>query len=373
MGLATQQSSQQGVVFQGILGVGFASDESIAATTGGQTYPNFPEVLQSSGIIATQSYSLWLNDLKSNTGSILFGGVDTSKYHGDLSILAIAPDQQSGTLTSFTVVLDNIEVIGNQKSTQYSAKNMAAPVVLDSGTTLTYLPDNIANAILNGVGAINTDEFGPVVPCYIATTPATINFGFGNANGVTIAVPISEFVIPFPPGTDAPRFKANNAPACLWGLLPAGDAPNLLGDTFPARRLRRLRPRQQADRPGRDKLQRDRLQRQAHLGREQHPQRGHHHLRRGRHPDLLRRRGPDQRRRRLLGPQRRRRDRCRLDHRLRPDQHVQSRLAVGRRNGQQRQQVGRRLRDADVRVRVARRADADHSGPVKESEIRLFA
>ena len=42
----------------------------------------------------------------------------------------------------------------------------------DSGTTLTYLPESIATAILAGVGGQNTDEYGPVVPCSVGSTPA---------------------------------------------------------------------------------------------------------------------------------------------------------------------------------------------------------
>ena len=232
MGLATQQASQDDTgPFQGIAGVGFASDEAIAGQSG-QTYPNFPQVLKSSGSIKTQAYSLWLNDVKASTGSILFGGVDTAKYHGDLTVLPVLPDAQSGGLTSFTVALDNFEVIGKGGQSQYSQKNLALPVVLDSGTTLTYLPDQIANDVITGVGAANSQEYGVVVPCSVANSPATINFGFGAANGATIAAPIGQFVLPFPAGTKSPHFRNNNAEACLWGLLPAGGQPNLLGDTF---------------------------------------------------------------------------------------------------------------------------------------------
>lgn len=130
------------------------------------------------------------------------------------------------------MTLDNFSIQGNNNSTQYSQTGLAAPVVLDSGTTLTYLPDNIANAVIAGVGAVNSNEYGVVVPCSVGNTPATLTFGFGSASGPKIVVPISEMVLPFPAGIPPPKFRSTNEIGCQWGLLPAGQNPLLLGDTF---------------------------------------------------------------------------------------------------------------------------------------------
>jgi aspartyl protease len=63
-------------------------------------------------------------------------------------------------------------------------------------------------------------------------SPATLNFGFGNANGPTIVAALSQFVLPFPPDYPTPTFRSNGKPACRWGLQAAGGRPNLFGDTF---------------------------------------------------------------------------------------------------------------------------------------------
>ena len=78
--------------------------------------------------------------LDSNTGSILFGGVDTEKYEGDLSVLPIQIDSHSGDISSFTVALSGISVTNQAGKSQYSKTNLAIPVILDSGTTISYLP-----------------------------------------------------------------------------------------------------------------------------------------------------------------------------------------------------------------------------------------
>jgi len=115
----------------------------------------------------------------------------------------------------------------------YSQSNLRIPVILDSGTTLTYLPDNIANDIAGGVGAFPDSEAGMVVPCSVGTSASTISFGFGSASGPKIRVELSQFVLPFPPQPNGrPVAFRDGTPACQWGILGSGEDPNLFGDTF---------------------------------------------------------------------------------------------------------------------------------------------
>lgn len=165
------------------------------------------------------------------TGSILFGGVDTEKYNGDLTVLPIQPDSQSGAITSFTVVLDAISAVNKAGRSQFSQENLALPVILDSGTTITYLPDSLANAIAQGVGATAQSTYGLVVPCSLQNSGMTLSFTFGGANGAVIQAGIAEFVTSLVFSGPAPTYPGNE-PACGWGIQPAGNAPILFGDTF---------------------------------------------------------------------------------------------------------------------------------------------
>ncbi|KAE9962263.1 hypothetical protein BLS_000583 [Venturia inaequalis] len=235
MGLAKKSTEQDtSSEFQGIVGVGFDVGEAIYSQTAtttqpGITYPNIISQLVNQGLIKTRAYSLWLNDRESNTGSILFGGIDYAKFHGDLDILPLQPDVY-GSISSFTVTLNSFQVIGNQQKVVYTA-NQTIAVILDSGTTLTYLPNSIADAIATGVGAVSNANYGVVVPCNIAKTPATFKFQFGNSNGPVIVAEISQFVLPFPSDIPTPKFRNGNV-ACRWGILPSDGNPNLFGDTF---------------------------------------------------------------------------------------------------------------------------------------------
>lgn len=182
------------------------------------------------GVISTRAYSLWLNDLESPEGEIMFGGIDNAKFEGNLTILPLQASS-NGVVDSFTVTFAGVNITGAGGREVYSAETNA-PVILDSGTTLTYLPDDIANAIAEGVGAITNKAYGVVVPCDLAQTAGRFQFQFGNTNnGPIINAEISQFVIPFPSDVASPKFR-NGQTACRWGIRPSGDNPNLFGDTF---------------------------------------------------------------------------------------------------------------------------------------------
>lgn len=123
-------------------------------------------------------------------------------------------------------------VLNTPKGPKNLASNVALPVILDSGTTDTYLPDALATTILNGVGATQSRSAGNVVPCDLATRNASFDFGFGGNGGPVVTVDVGNFITPilFRDGSQA-TFE-DGTPACTFGLHAAGDNPMLLGDTF---------------------------------------------------------------------------------------------------------------------------------------------
>lgn len=214
----------------GIMGIGFQENES-SAQTAGFTYPTIVDMMVTQGIINSRAYSLWLDDLQSNTGSILFGGVDTNKYHGNLVALPIQIDTRSGSITSFTVAWTGLTLSGSGQNSDLSPSS-AQPAILDSGTTDTLLPDDIANAIFNGVGVTSDPDYGNVVPCSLANDDLTFSFTFGGNNGPMINVSLSEFVIPLiTQDGSQPKFR-NGQQACSFAIEAAGSNPILFGDSF---------------------------------------------------------------------------------------------------------------------------------------------
>jgi hypothetical protein len=187
--------------------------------------------MKNEGKINSLAYSLWLDDLESNTGVILFGGVDTNKYHGDLISLPIQLDEQTGTISSFTVAWTGLTVQGSGQSSDFSPSD-PLPAILDSGTTDTLLPDDIANSIFNGVGVLTDPQFGNVVRCDLANDDLTFSFTFGGQGGAVVNVSLSEFVTPLLT-TDGSQPTFNNGDAaCSFAIEAAGDNPILFGDSF---------------------------------------------------------------------------------------------------------------------------------------------
>jgi hypothetical protein len=172
----------------------------------------------------------------SATGSVLFGGIDTKKYTGDLISVEIYPSQlQNGQTiyTSFTVAFTSLSATSDSGTDQLTPSNYAEPAILDSGTTITLLPNDVAQVVFDEFGAQMSQELGAVVvPCALANKTGSLTFGFGGAGGPSIAVNVSQLVLPLTlPNGQVPQYS-NGADACQLGIQAAGDLPVLFGDTF---------------------------------------------------------------------------------------------------------------------------------------------
>ena len=211
-GIGYTSSSQEGII-----GIGYPINE-VAVSYGYDQYANIPAKLKEDGHINTNAYSLWLNDLEASTGSILFGGVNSGKYVGELETLPIIREV-GGVYAEFIIALTEVGYNGNQGSI-WNGEPVAA--LLDSGSSLMYLPDDIAQGIFSQVGANYVQSDGAAyVDCDLSTSDRTIDFTFSSP---TIRVPLNELVVGV--GID------NNQPVCILGIGSSGTSTPVLGDTF---------------------------------------------------------------------------------------------------------------------------------------------
>ena len=109
----------------------------------------------------------------------------------------------------------------------------AEAAILDSGTTITLLPDDIAQSVFDELGAEVSQELGAVVvPCALGTKNGSLTYGFGGSGGPSIQVAVSQLVLPLTlPNGRVPQYS-NGAAACQLGIQAAGNLPVLFGDTF---------------------------------------------------------------------------------------------------------------------------------------------
>ncbi|CAK7227296.1 hypothetical protein SBRCBS47491_006523 [Sporothrix bragantina] len=222
----------------GLVGVGYKTDEAIVSTEEdlSAAYNNLPLVMVQEGVIKTNAYSLWLNDLDASTGNLLFGGVDTAKYTGDMIKVDVYTDPDTGTFSSFIVALTSVEAVSSSGSDTLTSTSFPVAVVLDSGTTLSYVPQDLAEQIWKETGAVyNAEAAVAVIPCSRASSGGYFTFGFGGPNGASIKVAMDELVLDlYSSGTatfSSGQYKGEAA--CEFGIQNSSSSgPFLLGDTF---------------------------------------------------------------------------------------------------------------------------------------------
>ncbi|PQE34013.1 eukaryotic aspartyl protease protein [Rutstroemia sp. NJR-2017a WRK4] len=209
-GVATSSKS----LFAGIMGMSWG----LGLGTG---YYNIVDQLALQGITKTRAFSMDLGNVDTAAGSIIFGGVDTKKYYGSFSKNAIIPFYNSPdgfprywiNMTSVSIRLNN-----QTQDSPITSPNFSLAVIMDSGSTLSYFPPSLVNAMLTYFPGYVTKGGGLyTVPCSFKTGTGTMNFGF---NGKIIRIPLAQFVW-------------FNGATCYGPVAnPSEKTDAILGDTF---------------------------------------------------------------------------------------------------------------------------------------------
>lgn len=228
----------------GIMGIGY----SIAVSSNydypdtpeveGFAYPNIVDAMTDQGIIKIPAYSLYLNDLEASSGTLLFGAMDTDKYLGNLFQLPVTPKK----LNNGTAVYSKLSIswtgfafgdLTTQTSALLTHSNFAETVLLDSGTSLTYIPREVYNIIFSALNGHHEPLEGDFFDCsWVSKYPGgTFDFGFGNNS--MIRVPLREMF--FPAATSlavSQRIPFSNA--CALGIVAQEEIAlsYYFGDTF---------------------------------------------------------------------------------------------------------------------------------------------
>ncbi|KAK7207101.1 aspartic peptidase domain-containing protein [Myxozyma melibiosi] len=210
----------------GILGVGYETIEGAHKAP----YSNFPALMVEQGHIASRVYSLYINDSASETGSFLFGGIDRAKYEGDMVEL---PFQLQGILPVFTKFLVNLGSIKfSSGSKTVTVGNVNSVALLDSGTSMTYLPNEILDYLVSDLHLASYDKKldAIVAPCSARDRTDTLDFGF---EGLTIHVPMRDLYYPEWNDDGTPMTDADGDQICWFRVLSTDLSGGVvLGDSF---------------------------------------------------------------------------------------------------------------------------------------------
>lgn len=207
----------------GILGIGFPRRESVKGYTGApdKFYDNFPQVLKKQGVIDTVAYSMYLNDPNGNSGSLLFGAVDPSKYTGNLYTFPMVNTYPTIVKVPATLAM-TLQGIGAQnKDRQETFTNTKSPVLLDSGTSLMAAPQEMVAKMAQFVNenATYSESDGVyTMECPSEDDDTEFVFDFGD---LLISVPLSTLIL-----------TPTSGSTCGLGVLPTDDESWTLGDVF---------------------------------------------------------------------------------------------------------------------------------------------
>ncbi|PRT54649.1 Aspartic proteinase yapsin-3 [Wickerhamiella sorbophila] len=201
----------------------------VAGETAKTPYDNVPVQLKNQGLIKTVAYSLWLNDIDAKQGSLLFGGVDHSKYNGQLLKVPMVNDGQitsSGPATSLSVMLHGLSVF-TPDNFEAEILTTALATLLDSGTTLSYLPTSMVQAIGAASNATWSNSLSMnLLPCNVE---GGLTFDF---SGIKIRVPYHQMLMDIKSSDGNKVTLPDGEQACALGIQGWGKSQYILGDTL---------------------------------------------------------------------------------------------------------------------------------------------
>lgn len=240
----------------GILGLGYPK-LTAASSKGLGAYNPFVFNLAAQNKIAEPIFSIYLNSAAAAgwSGEIIFGGIDNTKYTGELTYMPIVT--LSSVKTSNKRALDDISdkhyywMVNGQGVSIQDSSNAAGNLdlkfskigafILDTGTTLTYLPADLAEQVVktavgNGSYKFDASSGTYLVACDAASPTANFVLDMAgtkdlNADPITLTVPMTQLFIPL---DQSPSSTSNQ---CLFGIAPSssvgiGGDMYLVGDSI---------------------------------------------------------------------------------------------------------------------------------------------
>ncbi|PIO27453.1 hypothetical protein AB205_0189340 [Aquarana catesbeiana] len=187
--------------FDGILGLAFPSLASSQAT------PVFDN-MWNQGLIPQDLFSVYLSSQGQSGSFVLFGGVDTSYYTGNLNWVPLTAE------TYWQITVDSISIGG-----QVIACSGSCSAIVDTGTSLLAGPSTPIANIQYYIGA-NQDSNGQyVINCNNISNMPTVVF---TINGVQYPLPASAYVRQSQQSCTS-GFQAMNLPTSSGDLWILGD------------------------------------------------------------------------------------------------------------------------------------------------------
>ncbi|EFQ26606.1 eukaryotic aspartyl protease [Colletotrichum graminicola] len=189
-----------------------------AGFAAGQPYSLVLNSLADQGIIGSRIFSLDLRHASSDSGALIYGGVDTGKFIGEL--LRVPMVNGAKGEPRLAVELTGVGMKLSNSAKTYNLAPEDRNVMIDSGTTLTRLHPSLARPILSDLKATSSSDGYWTAACSLRNSDSDtyVTFTFGRK---TIRVPLSDFILDLGPSDDQ----------CYIGLVTTTDQ-QILGDSM---------------------------------------------------------------------------------------------------------------------------------------------
>lgn len=210
----------------GIFGVGYPAN--LAPPLDGterEGYLTFAQTLINDRIININAFSMWLDT--DDSGTILFGGVDTTRYHDKLTTVPVVRDEETNEYLELKIMLHEISFSRDSIITKLDSSENIFPisVLLDSGSNISILPSGVVDDILKTLERVDIPGLDPMVDCKLAESTMTMDFAFDNT---LIRIPIGSFVETWDGDTEPGTSKR----LCSVPLIAAYSNVYILGAPF---------------------------------------------------------------------------------------------------------------------------------------------
>lgn len=153
--------------------------------------------------------------------------MDTAKFRGNLITLPI--DKRAGEThaSEFAITLTALTLINeNGAEMALTDDSFAVAVLLDTGSTYTYLPTEIVDPLTKEVGAQSIENLGvSIIPCEARSYNGTVLYGFSGAN---ISVALRELIVDAFDNEGNPAIFTDGTPLCYFGILDAAGGSSVL-------------------------------------------------------------------------------------------------------------------------------------------------
>lgn len=208
-------------VYQSFLGLGFdALEETNFEGNDKYSYPGILSQLVDQGTIDRKLFSLYMNDINADNGSLTFGGIDYSKvkHKQDLQsfhmVRVESASFNSATPIEYAVQLDSLSFTYDNSNTNTKKNNeqvivdKVMPAFIDSGFYFLAVPNTYIGKLAGLFNATFSDTYEQYICSCDAGKDRFIKYTFGQPaqksptyGSLSYYIPASNFVYPLDDGT----------------------------------------------------------------------------------------------------------------------------------------------------------------------------